>query len=99
MGDIVERLVEHADQAHESGSLGWRDTMNEAADTVTALRAEVERLRAENFRLRSSWATLANNINIQGSAYEKALQALEDLMHTIKAETRAALTQETPDGK
>jgi hypothetical protein len=44
MDDIVERLVEHADQAHESGSLGWRDTMNEAADTITALRSENERL-------------------------------------------------------
>lgn len=39
MADIVERLVEHADQAHESGSLGWRDTMNEAADEITRLRA------------------------------------------------------------
>lgn len=41
MSDIVERLNEHAEQAHESGSLGWRDTMNEAADTITALRADI----------------------------------------------------------
>jgi len=45
MSDIVERLREHAEQAHECGSLGWRDTMNEAADTITVLQEEVERLR------------------------------------------------------
>jgi hypothetical protein len=43
MADIVQRLNEHAEQAHEAGSLGWRDTMNEAADEITRLKAEVER--------------------------------------------------------
>lgn len=45
MSDIVERLIEHADQAHESGSLGWRDTMNEAAAEIEKLRAAYSNLQ------------------------------------------------------
>lgn len=41
MSDIVKRLLEHADQAHECGSLGWRDTMNEAAARIERLEARL----------------------------------------------------------
>lgn len=40
MSDLVERLLEHAHQADDSGRFGWCDSMTEAADRIAQLEAE-----------------------------------------------------------
>lgn len=63
------------------------------ADTITALRARVAELEGEAYRLRSGLAAIANNMNTEGSPYDAALNALEEMMLSIKRQARAALEE------
>ena len=63
-----------------------------AADRA-GLVAEIERLREENTRLRQHIANTANQINIAGSAYDRAVMAMEELVLGVKREARAALKE------
>jgi hypothetical protein len=58
--------------------------MKKVLDECDRLRAEVERLTAENMHLRKRWADLANNINVKGSHYDKAMDALEGMLRLVK---------------
>ena len=57
------------------------------------LRAENERLRVEVVNLRAALAELANGINIVGSPYHQAQQALDELTLQVKRQARAALKE------
>lgn len=57
------------------------------------LVAEIEMLREENTRLRQHIANTANQINIAGSAYDRAVMAMEELVLGVKREARAALKE------
>jgi hypothetical protein len=56
-------------------------------------RAEAEclELRAENARLRQAIADMANSINIVGSPYDRASNALDEIVHNVKRAARQAL--------
>lgn len=61
---------------------GWH---NKPPDPrIAELEAEVERLR-------QSHADLANRINIVGSPYHRAIEALDALVSDVKTQTRQAL--------
>ena len=90
MTDIVERLGDFGEHAlsHPLARVMQRAPMLiEAADTITALRAE-------NARLRQSWADLGNRINVVGSHYEMAVGSLDNMVRSVKTQARAALKGE-----
>jgi hypothetical protein len=49
---------------------------------------------AENERLRAVLADMANNINVVGSAYDRAMQSIDELMLSVKRQARAALKED-----
>ena len=52
---------------------------------------ERDAFRAENTRLREHIARTANNINVKGGPYDRALGAMEEIMMMLKREARATL--------
>lgn len=63
------------------------------ANRITALEAEKVLLVSENARLREAIARLTNSINIVGSPYHRAQQALDDLVSEVKQTARATLAK------
>ena len=53
----------------------------------------VRELREENARMRQEIADLHNSINIVGSAYDKAVKALDEMVADVRRRTHAALTK------
>lgn len=87
---LVERLRYHGED-HGNGMLLHAVLFAEAANRITALEAEKVPLVSENARLREAIARLANSINIVGSPYHRAQQALDDLVSEVKQTARATL--------
>lgn len=64
-----------------------------ARDYKTA-RDAYDAAAQENVRLRTALARISNEINVVGSPYHKALNALDELIISLRREARAALTQQ-----
>lgn len=75
--DLVEELLT---RAHPSN-----------VDITDRAAARIQTLSAENERLREHIARQANTINIVGSPYHKAQEALDEIVLLLKREARAAL--------
>lgn len=107
MTDIVERLREYAlNEDHERGcqgreyscTCGYDDKrdplLTEAADTITTLRAEVERLRAAlkpfGEALKGNWSAQSDNMKIFAGPHAYDLR----LEFTLADFRRAALGEE-----
>ena len=75
----------------------WESILAERDKHIASMVSEMERLRAENARLRSYIAASANNVNVVGSAYDEAIRALDRLVAETKSSARAALTDTKAD--
>ncbi len=60
---------------------------------LTALRERVKVLEADNARLRQHIADTANRINVAGSHYHQAQQALDAIVTEVKQSARKALQE------
>ena len=86
----VERLV-RAWEAQHKEKVKERDEARLWFERAQKWAEENARLREENTRLRKHIANTANQINIAGSAYDRAVMAMEELVLGVKREARAAL--------
>jgi hypothetical protein len=59
-------------------------------------RTAIAELKAENLRLRTELADMANTINIVGSDYDKAIKAIDGMLSFVKKRAHAALKGATP---
>lgn len=90
--DLVQRLKGHSEiLTHDKGKfVRFIDvaTCTEAIDRIEAQAAEIERLR-------EALAHIANTINIVGSPYHKAQEALDQIVTETKRAARAALKEQS----
>lgn len=75
--------------------LDWR-IFDEDSDIIGYRRAAnidkgIDDLAIENAKLRKSLADIANNFNVVGSDYDRAINAMEDMVRNIKKNAREAL--------
>jgi len=87
-------------EGHSKGRV-WRTYLDEdedwkSSDALAAIAAmpqtaEIARLEAENAMMSEALAKMANTINIVGSDYDQAVQALDRLVHSVKTQARQAL--------
>jgi hypothetical protein len=98
MSDIVERL-ERGLYCPERGRHEPDDMLEEAADTIATLRAEIERLRAalEPFAnaLKGNWSHQGGSMKIVAGPHAHDLR-LELTLYDFR---RAALAQEKPNDR
>lgn len=76
-----------------------RPTAVGEGDTIETLTAEIAALREENAQLRQGIAGLANDFNVAGSNYDKAITAIDEMVREVKQAARALLSPERQLGE
>ena len=93
--NVLAEQTSHCDWMHDKAVASFMEAHGQAILTALS-RNHDEALQAENKRLREGIARLHNTINVVGSPFHRAQQALDDLVVEVKAHAKAALKEPKP---
>lgn len=92
---LAEQLINFLDDTDWELSAFVRENANEILNALRQPTQGDAEIIAENKRLREALAHIANTINIVGSPYHKAQEALDQIVTETKRAARAALKEQS----